>query len=208
MKLEGTFIFRIQFEHLLIYNKDAAIAICSQQSRIPELLRPVVSQFLSEEELLNIAENLEIIFMSMPQSIKKLTDFINANGGKLVRTEILAGNREECVALDLGMMLFQSCAAEVFRAHKLGLSWDGDLDPEDIVVINEDEVRITKIPMPGNGSKKVRDVRKVGDLFMPKFVKGEKTALYFTILKMIWQLQVLMMLKKNGFLSLFSDILV
>lgn len=105
------------------------------------------------------------------------------NAGKLVMTEALAGNVRECIATDMGMILVQRSAAEVFRAHALGLTWGGGFGLKDMVLLNDEEVRIIKPPVPGGSADKVKDVHQIGILFMPSFWKDGKMALYFNVLE-------------------------
>ncbi|XP_062227754.1 uncharacterized protein LOC133926038 [Phragmites australis] len=125
---------------------------------------------------------MEVKFFSMPQSIKPVTDFIQENGGTLVRTEILAGRFNECVARDIGMMVVQRSIAEVFRAHAAVLTWDGAFDITDFVVINDEEIKITKEPVPGEAAHRAHDLHRIGFIYMPFFTENGRMALYFSVL--------------------------
>jgi len=107
---------------------------------------------------------------------------VTEGGGTLATSVTLAGSITGSVALDAGIMIVQRSAAELFRAHKEGLTWDEDFDTTDMLVVNDDEIRITMTPVPGKPAQQAHDLHKLGSIFMPKFIHNGKMALYFSVL--------------------------
>ena len=94
-------------------------------------------------------------------SIKKVSEFVTEGGGTLATSVTLAGSITGSVALDAGIMIVQRSAAELFCAHKEGLTWDEDFDTTDMLVVNDDEIRITMTPVPGKPAQQAHDLHKL-----------------------------------------------
>jgi hypothetical protein len=115
-------------------------------------------------------------------SIKQVPEFIRENGGTLAMSVTVADTESECIATDIGMMIVQRSAAEVFRAHGKDFTWNGNFEITDFVVVNDDEIRMTKIPVPGEPAQKANDWHRIGSLLMPLFIHRGRMALYFHVL--------------------------
>ena len=110
-------------------------------------------------------------------SIKPLSDSRNGSFGSI--ESIFSGAFTLCVASDYGMRLVHSCMVEVLNSHVKDLTWNGEFSLNDTVVVNGNECRIIKKPVPGESHHRAKDLHRIGEIFMPMFKYNGQMALYF-----------------------------